>query len=162
MRTIAYRPIRMCDADAVFAVAQEAWRFTYASIFDPVFIEQFVSRNYAPEQLRALALRVDSNDLFFDIAVEADQVVGFCNIGVTAQGAQLFRIYLLPAYIGRGIGSELLRRGEAFLRSRKVDRYFCFVHKDNELGKRFYLRQGFIHRVERDQDDEWYIEKRLG
>lgn len=162
MSTIHYRPIQASDADAVFAVAQEAWRFTYASIFDPAFIEQFVSRNYAPEQLRALVPRVDSGALFFDVAVDADQVVGFCHIGVAAQGAQLFRIYLLPAYIGRGIGSGLLQRGEAFLQSRGLDSYFCFVHKNNELGKRFYLRQGFIHRAERDQDDEWYMEKRLG
>lgn len=161
MHTIVYRPIHTSDADAVFAVAQEAWRFTYASIFDPAFIEQFVRRNYAPDHLRALVPLVDSGALFFDVAVDADRVIGFCNIGVVVEGAQLLRIYLLPAYIGRGIGSELLRRGEAFLRDRGFDRYFCYVHKDNELGKRFYLRQGFIHRAERDQDDERYMEKRL-
>ncbi|MDW8234901.1 MAG: GNAT family N-acetyltransferase, partial [Roseiflexaceae bacterium] len=76
-------------------------------------------------------------------------------------GAQLFRIYLLPTYIGRGIGSGLLQRGEAFLRDQGVDSYFCYVHKDNELGKRFYLRQGFVHRAGLDRDDEWYMEKRL-
>ncbi|MCS6840509.1 MAG: GNAT family N-acetyltransferase [Roseiflexaceae bacterium] len=162
MSTIHYRPIQASDANAVFAVAQEAWRFTYASIFDPAFIDQFVRRNYAPDHLRALVPLVDSNSLFFDVAVDAGQVVGFCNVGITPQGAQLFRIYLLPAYVGRGIGSELLRRGEEFVRGQGQGSYFCFVHKDNELGKRFYLRRGFIHRAELDQDAEWYMEKRLG
>ncbi|MCS6938185.1 MAG: GNAT family N-acetyltransferase [Roseiflexus sp.] len=161
MSTIVYRPLITNDADAVFAVAQEAWRFTYASIFDPAFIDQFVSTNYAPAHLRALVHLVDSNALFFDVALDANRVIGFCNAGMTPQGAQLFRIYLLPTYIGRGIGSGLLQRGEAFLRDQGVDSYFCYVHKDNELGKRFYLRQGFVHRAGLDRDDEWYMEKRL-
>ena len=39
--------------------------------------------------------------------------------------------------------------------------YFCFVHQDNELGKRFYLRNSFRHITEKDHDDEWYMEKAL-
>lgn len=78
MSAIIYRPLQTSDTDAVFAIAQEAGRFTYN-----------------------------------------------------------FRNYLLPAYIGRGIGSEVLRCGEAFLQSQGLDRTFCFLHKDNELGTCF-------------------------
>jgi hypothetical protein len=38
---------------------------------------------------------------------------------------------------------------------------YCFVHKENELGKRSYLRQGFRHLPGSDRDDEWYMEKGL-
>jgi hypothetical protein len=38
---------------------------------------------------------------------------------------------------------------------------FCFVHKDNELGAQFYLRNGFEHILKRDQEDEWYMQKSL-
>ncbi len=37
----------------------------------------------------------------------------------------------------------------------------CFVHKDNALGMHFYLRNGFVHTRERDQGDEWSMEKTL-
>jgi hypothetical protein len=47
------------------------------------------------------------------------------------------------------------------LRAARVNVYSCYVHKGNELGKRFYLRQGFEHRPERDRGDEWYMEKKL-
>jgi ribosomal protein S18 acetylase RimI-like enzyme len=161
MATISYRSLQTSDAEAVFAVAREAWEFTYATLFDPAFIDQFVGTNYAPERLRELVPLVEAREICFDVALDADQIIGFCNIGMSARGAQLFRIYLRPAYIGGGIGSVLLERGEGFVRERGLPFYYCFVHKDNELGKRFYLRHGFGHHPEFDQTDEWYMEKQL-
>ena len=161
MDAMVYRSLQTSDVEAVLAIAREAWQFTYATIFDPAFIDQFVRTHYAPERLRALVPLVEAHQLFFAVALDAEQRIGFCHIGPTARGAELFRIYLRPAYIGRGIGSTLLERGEEFLRTRGFPTYYCFVHKANELGKRFYLRHGFRHRPESDQNDEWYMEKRL-
>jgi hypothetical protein len=36
------------------------------------------------------------------------------------------------------------------------------VHNANDLGKSFYLRNGFTHVSEKDDKEEWYMEKRLG
>ena len=47
MSSISYRALRAEDVSAVFDAAREAWQFTYATIFDRVFIDQFVSSNYA-------------------------------------------------------------------------------------------------------------------
>jgi ribosomal protein S18 acetylase RimI-like enzyme len=58
-----------------------------------------------------------------------------------------------------GVGSGLLKRGEHFLQIQRVPSYHCFVHKDNELGKRFYLRHGFQHVPGSDRANEWYMEK---
>jgi ribosomal protein S18 acetylase RimI-like enzyme len=161
MSQISYREVQPGDVDAVFDAAYEAWRFTYARIFDTAFIDRFVRTNYAPDRLRALVPLVSAQRMFFDVALDDDRIVGFCNIGVTARGAELLRIYLRPAYIGMRLGSGLLERGERFLRTRCLLSYHCFVHQDNELGKQFYLRQGFRHLPESDRDAEWYMEKTL-
>jgi diamine N-acetyltransferase len=156
-----YRSFTEADAAAVHDVVLESWKYTYRTIFDSAFIENFVRNNYAPERLTSLVPRIQNGEMFFHLAVIESQVVGFCNIGITAQGAQLFRIYLLPSYIGQGIGRSLLHLGEAFIAAKGLNSYFCFVHKDNELGKTFYFRNGFRHVVEKDHDDEWHIEKSL-
>jgi len=161
MNAISYRALRTDDADGVFEAARDAWQFTYATIFDPAFIHQFVRTNYAPDRLRSLVPLVDDQRMFFDVALDGEHVVGFCNMGATRRGAELFRIYLMPAYIGAGIGSRLLERGEQFLRARGFSSYFCFVHRDNELGRRFYIRHGFRHVPGSDQNDEWFMEKAL-
>jgi hypothetical protein len=51
--SISYRSLRAEDVDAVFDAAREAWQFTYTTILDAVFIEQFVRTNYAPNRLSA-------------------------------------------------------------------------------------------------------------
>ena len=80
MDAIVYRSLQTSDVDAVFAVAREAWQFTYATIFDPAFIDQFVRTHYAPERLRALVPLVEAHQMFFEVALDADQRIGFCHI----------------------------------------------------------------------------------
>ena len=161
MTTINYRPFRAEDAPAVSALALTAWQATYRDIYAADFIEDYVRRNYAPDQLAAVAPRVEAGDMFFHVAVDQATIAGFCHIGLAEEAAVLYRIYLDPAYIGRGVGGRLLELGEAFVRAHGLPTLCCFVHSANELGKRFYLRHGFRHQPERDHDDEWYMEKDL-
>ena len=161
MNAITCRMFQADDADAVYAIAAEAWRFTYDGIFPPAFIDQFIQTNYAPEQLHRAAARAASGDTHFEVALDEKQLIGFCQLGITAQGAELFRIYLRPDCIGRGVGRMLLQRAEAFVHNRGLSSYGCFVHQKNERGKQFYLRNGFHHQPERDDTDDWYMEKRL-
>lgn len=161
LSNVVFRPIREWDALGIYSVALEAWHFTYRGIFDQQFIEEFVNRHYAPEATHSLFSRIRSGSMFFDVAEYESNIVGFCNIGVHERSAQLYRIYLLPAFIGRGIGKKFLELGEAFVAEQGIDSYFCFVHARNEIGKRFYLRSGFEHLSEKDRDDECFMEKRL-
>jgi ribosomal protein S18 acetylase RimI-like enzyme len=158
---VLIRPVREADLQSIQAVALEAWQYTYHNIFDEQFIEKFVNQNYAPEATMALFPYLQAGTICFDVAEYESRVIGYCHIGIHEQTAQLYRIYLLPAYIGQGIGKKLLRRGESFLLGHRINTYSCFVHQDNEIGKRFYSRAGFQHIPEKDRDDEWYMQKRI-
>lgn len=158
---VIFRQIEKADAAGIQAVALKAWQHTYREIFDQAFIENFVRQNYNPEALISLLPRIRSGEIFFEIAESNAQLVGFCQIGLTTQGAQLFRIYVLPSSIGKGLGRRFLQSGETFVLSHGLGGYFCFVHKDNEIGKSFYLRNQFRHISDRDKGDEWFMEKIL-
>ena len=98
MSPISYRALRADDVDGVFDAARVAWQFTYATIFDPAFIDHFVRRHYAPDRLGSLVPLVAARRMFFDVAVDGEQIIGFCNVGPTPRGgAELFRIYLRPS-----------------------------------------------------------------
>ncbi len=105
--------------------------------------------------------KVEPGQTFFEVALDGRQIVGFSQIALTPQGARLMRIYLLPAYIGRGVGRTLLQHGEAWLKAQGIAEYGCYVHAAKETGKRFYERQQFVHQPEHDQPDEWYMYKKL-
>jgi ribosomal protein S18 acetylase RimI-like enzyme len=158
---VVVRPISESDVPSIRAVALEAWQHTYRTIFDQQFIEDFVNQNYAPEALLSLFSGIQAGSLIFDVAEYASKVIGFCHIGITRQSAELYRIYLLPTFIGQGIGRRFLERGETFVVEQGRDSYFCFVHKNNEIGKHFYLHAGFKHIPDRDKNEEWFMEKRL-
>jgi ribosomal protein S18 acetylase RimI-like enzyme len=158
---VTLRPIRESDVPNLHAVALEAWQYTYRMIFDPQFIENFVNRNYAPEAILSLFPRIQSGFMFFYVAEHKAKVIGFCNIGINKQIAELYRIYLLPTYLGQGIGRRFLELGETFVVAHGIDSYSCFVHKSNEIGKRFYLASDFKHVAEKDREDEWFMEKWL-
>lgn len=161
MGTLAYRQLEAADAEQVRAVALTAWRWTYRDIFDAAFIEHFIQTNYAPDLLRQTLSAIEQGQHFFEVVLDDERIVGFCHMGLLAHGARLFRIYLAPAYIGRGIGGQLLTHAEDWLHAKGIREYECFVHVANAIGKRFYAQRGFTHQAEHDHEDEWYMHKQL-
>jgi len=161
MAEVVYRALQVADLEQVHQVALKAWHWTYQHIFDDEFITQFIDTHYAPQRLRQQLVQVEQNQVFFEVATVENQIVGFCNLGRTQHAARLFRIYLLPEHIGRGIGRTLLHRGEAWLRAQGIFEYGCYVHQGNTVGQQFYLREGFQRQPEHDHDDEWYMQKKL-
>ena len=158
---IKIRELRDSDVQAVYEVALEAWHYTYQNIYLADFIQNFVNENYAPAVSLRLLPRIQAGQQYFHVALDQSSVMGFCHVAKTKEGMELLRIYLRPAYIGQGVGRELLYHAEKFIKAQRYHSYFCFVHKDNELGKNFYLRNGFTHIIENDEAAEWYMEKRL-
>jgi len=161
LTAIVFRQLRKVDVPAIQTVALEAWHYTYREIFDAQFIEDFVARNYSPQAILALLPRIDSGEMFFHVALQEKKLLGFCNMAISGQEGHLLRIYLLPSQLGQGLGRRLLELGEIFIRSHQLSKYSCFVHKDNRIGKNFYMKNGFRHIVEKDHDDEWFMEKTL-
>jgi ribosomal protein S18 acetylase RimI-like enzyme len=159
---IVLRALQETDVHAVYEVALEAWHATYKDIYSAEFINNFVQTNYAPAGLLRLVPRIQAGHQFLHVALAQSSVIGFCHIAETRRGMELLRIYLRPSYIGQGIGRALLQQGEAFIQAQGHRTYCCFVHKANELGKHFYLRHGFTHVREKDDAEEWDMEKQLG
>jgi ribosomal protein S18 acetylase RimI-like enzyme len=76
-------------------------------------------------------------------------------------GWELVRIYVLPEYIGKGIGKRLLRLGENFLRRKKANEYCVFAHRRNRPAVRFYIRNGFTRVSRKDTGGEVCLEKKI-
>jgi GNAT superfamily N-acetyltransferase len=133
---ITLRHLQHGDSPDLFKVALSAWQFTYANIFSADFVDGFVRKNYAPETIEALLPAIQRGDMFFDVALCDNSLVGFCNFGDRGPGMELFRLYLLPEYIGKGIGRELLGRGEAFVRSKGLTKYSVMSIDPTKLRRR--------------------------
>ena len=158
---IVFRELQEKDFDSLFLTALEAWSFTYREIFKIDYIESFVKENYGPKRLHQLLPGIKAGRRFFEVALEESRVVGFCCAMCTQEGIEINRFYLHPKQIGHGLGTEFLRRLESYARKQGAPKCYCYVHKENELGKRFYLRKGFWHDFAQDKDDDWRMVKML-
>jgi ribosomal-protein-alanine N-acetyltransferase len=138
------RDARRSDAEAIAQVARASWAETYRDIFEPEFIAEFLDANYQPTALAAQAERdAGREDGHFLVAERGGAVVAFAQFGVGSRGPELFRIYADPTHFGTGTGIALLAELHRRLVGR-VDAYVAEVHPQNERGRAFYDRNGFV------------------
>jgi len=122
---ITYRKLRKSDLSQVQKVALKAWMYTYRKIYTPRNIRKFVSRYYSNERFeKAMFPTIKKGHACFHVALDGNRIIGYSHVGKSKAGWELLRIYLLPRYVGKGIGGKLLRLNERFLRKRGIRRYF--------------------------------------
>ncbi len=132
-------------------VALKAWMYAYRKIYTPKNIKKFVSRYYANERfLEVVFPAIKKSQACFHVALDRNRIIGYSHVGKSKVGWELLRIYLLPRYIGKGIGRKLLRLNERFLRKRGIRRYFVYAHAANRLSTSFYGRNGFVRMKNKD------------
>jgi [ribosomal protein S5]-alanine N-acetyltransferase len=141
---VSVRDARRSDAEAIARVARASWAETYRGVFEPAFIAEFLDRNYDPASLAEQAERAAaSSDGHFLVAERDGELVAYAQFGVSSRGPELFRIYADPVHFGTGAGSALLEELHRRIAG-QVDAYVLEVHAENERGRAFYDRNGFV------------------
>ena len=164
---IKYRSIQKNDAESIYLVAKSSWEYTYKNIFKSSFIKDYLDRYYSKEAILEILPKVEAGEQFFYVALDGTKIIGYSNLVPGEEMMELARIYLLPDYIGKGIGAKLIELGEEFMKSKSIDRYFCFVNKGNKIGRRFYEKMGFQNIPGKESLSkepewcQWYMEKAL-
>jgi len=141
---VIVRDATASDAQAIERVARASWTDTYRDIFDAASIEDFLGRAYATGALASVAEHAaERDDAHFLVAERDGELVAFAQFGTGPRGPELFRIYAHPTAYGSGAGSALLAEVHRRLDGR-VESYVLDVHPDNERGRAFYDRNGFV------------------
>ena len=161
---IRYRVLRKADVPEVQAVALKAWSFAYHRYgLSMKFIRKFVSERYSSDSFEKYVFpSVQKGYSKFYLATDKRKIIGYSNMGPGTWGWELYRIYLLPEYQGKGIGKRLLQLSEDFLRSKKAWKYHCYVWRKNKAGLDFYKQNGFVKLQGKDKNKaEICLEKKL-
>ncbi len=132
------------DAVGIADVAQRTWKDTYAEIILPATQERFLGRWYTPA---ALGEAMGRSESWFYVAAVGEEVIGFAQFMLREdRRGELTRIYVLPAWQRRRVGSHLLKEGLNALSTNGVEEVFVHVERGNGKGIGFYERRGF-HQV---------------
>jgi ribosomal protein S18 acetylase RimI-like enzyme len=84
------------------------------------------------------------------VAEDEGRLVGFASGGLERAGepgytGELYAIYVLDEFHGRGHGRELVRAVVAGLRELGLDDMIIWVLRDNQPARRFYERLGGVY-----------------
>ena len=140
------RIVPVTEAESLARIADLAgviWRAYYPGIISPEQIDYMLARMYAPEVLRQ-EVQVQGIH-YYGLWVDG-KMVGFASHGSTAEPGviKLHKLYLLPEWHGRGLGSRLLQHGEQQARDAGAQRLILAVNKRNTRARAAYQRNGFV------------------
>jgi GNAT superfamily N-acetyltransferase len=145
------------DADEIVQVRSASWRAAYRGIVSDEALAQLPE--VASERfVRHLATRREYATTF--VAEKGPNVIGFAMIGWDTRESspeeagpgtpgEVQAIYVHPDHWGRGAGYALMRESHRWLAERGMLPVRVWELVDNDIGRRFYDRYGFVPDGER-------------
>ncbi|WP_369904258.1 GNAT family N-acetyltransferase [Amycolatopsis sp. CA-126428] len=122
----------MADAPAIGEIHVRSWQAAYAGLIPA----EFLARLSASSRAAAWARRIGDGGGVL-VAEEDGVIAGFAAFGPS----QLYALYLLPEFWGRGLGRTLHDR---VVEELSGDSAVLWVLATNERAKAFYVRQGWV------------------
>ncbi len=134
----------LSDAQNIAIVHVDSWRTTYKGIVSDEFLT-----NLSYEERKRLWENVIPNGNVFVAENEEGQIVGFSSGGKERTGkykkydGELYAIYILKEYQGKGLGKELIQPIINDLKNSNINSMLVWVIEDNN-ARYFYESLGGI------------------
>lgn len=139
------RPAKESDLPTVALIAGEGWRNAYHGLISEEAIEDMLRRWYSPE-----ALKRRLNNGWLEVTEMGERVIGFIQHGAINDIHEVFAIYVLPAFLGQGVGWALWQRAlNEAVRKGRAAAIELWVLQGNRLGINWYNRQNGVVVAER-------------
>lgn len=135
------RPIKETDDKfAISRIYEESWKFAYRDIIPKSFLESIPVGNWVPHLAQA-----GRNSL---VIVEGGALVGTSSYGPSRFSdfddfGEIMSIYLLPQYMGKGYGRQLLHAAVGECTALGYHDLFLWVLEENFRARAFYEKAGF-------------------
>lgn len=157
--------VRMADAGDVTLLAkmgEEAFTKAYAANIAHEPLAAFAARTFAPERVAAELAEQPGSYLIIEVDGEPAGLAqlrdGAAPAEVTGpQPVELSKIYLMDAWIGRGLGARLMQACLDEARSRGYETMWLGVWERNARAIGFYEKWGFqpVGDIAFDFEGEW-------
>lgn len=129
------------DFNAVREIYEKSWKFAYRDIVPMEWMESRPKDKWGGNILHNGRTEIG--------AFDGDRIVGTASFGISrwenfSSCGEIVTIYLLPEYIGRGVGSQLMNACIEELEFLGFTEILLWVLEDNHRARRFYEKHGFV------------------
>ena len=139
------RPARPDEADALAQLAAGTLRAAFERDIPAIHLEPYLAGSFTPANAAA---ELSDPRVRLMVAEDAGELGGYAKLQLgpgpgavqAARPIELVRMYLLPAWYGRGAGNELMTRSLGEAHALACDVLWLKVWDRNERARRFYAR----------------------
>lgn len=129
------------DRGAISRVYEESWKFAYRGIIPEDYLESIPKGRWADS--------VDREGRHSLILLDQGKIVGTSCIGRSrlaelSDWGEIISLYLLPEYIGKGLGYALLQAAFSELVRLGFSSVYLWVLEENKRARHFYEKVGFV------------------
>lgn len=140
---ILFRPAVPSDIPALRALADATWHAAYDTLLPAGQVDHMLARFYAPERIAEEMASGVSWEFVVADGTDAGFLAWTFLPSPSPARARLNKLYLLPAFVGRGLGQACLVHFAGSAASRGAAVLELGVNKGNERALRAYRRAGF-------------------
>ena len=137
------------DAGQIAKVHIDSWQATYRGIIPDSFLDNLSVEKRKQEWIQYLQSGTQAW-----VAISNAKVIGFVSICPTRDTdddakkiAEISSIYLLPAYLNKGIGKQLCQAAFNQAIKQNFKEMTVWVLEKNSKARHFYEKLGFSHKV---------------
>jgi GNAT superfamily N-acetyltransferase len=141
------RPATVDDAEAIETVRIATWRASYRGIVPDAYLDSLEIKSSRVDRLRAAIDRADAGARV--VGVADSQVIGMGIAGAPEDDqmpkdvGEIFAVYVLPEWQGRGVGRTLLARLISALQALGYQSAILWTLRDLPPTRRFYEANGW-------------------
>ena len=130
MENLLFREMTIEDYDQVYRLWQDTKGIGLSEADSRKQIEKFIERN---------------KGLSF-VCTDDEKIIGTVMAGHDGRRGYIYHLAVSPEYRMKGVAKELMFKCLKRLREEEIDKCHLFIFKDNQLGKRFWTKIGWIER----------------
>lgn len=145
------------DSQELAQVHIKSWQQAYQGIINQNYLDNLKYDDYLKLWENILSKPKDYEITF--VMTIKNKIVGFISVGKAREDfgfeAELYAIYLLKEYHGKGLGQQLFLKAINWLKDNNFKSMYCWVLQDNPTYK-FYEKSGAkaLNKVEEVKFDE--------
>ena len=128
------------DRNKISSVYEQSWKTAYRGIIPDDYLDSIPAGRWAA--------KVDTASWHTLVCLEDGQIIGTSSFSssrfeVFKDYGEIISIYLLPEYVGKGYGRQLMERVLSELRKAGYAKAFLWVLEENKNARAFYEKMGF-------------------
>lgn len=137
------------DARIIGYIHSESCRQAYKGIIPKCLLQRITPNQRARYFYRALVTKTQEIAIMYQDDKPAGFMAlrkrGYKELGNIDKQMQIYRIYFLPCFWHKGLGTELLNWALNLLKKRGIEKVHLWVFKDNINARKCYEKLGFKH-----------------